>query len=120
MFILWSSSALRYLTLLFFISDEAPPYDSLSRDHSAEGDVTVPTRAVTATDVFVFMTGATQIPAVGLKTKWRINFSSRSSMPEASTCSFLLTLPTVHAYNEEKFRECLQLAFLSHSCFGRV
>ena len=59
MFILWSSSALRYLTLLFFISDEAPPYDSLSRDHSAEGDVTVLTRAVTATDVFVFVTGAT-------------------------------------------------------------
>ncbi|XP_065844722.1 G2/M phase-specific E3 ubiquitin-protein ligase-like [Oscarella lobularis] len=45
----WNRERSAYMLFMQFLDDcedEAPPYDSLSRDHSAEGDVTVPTRAV--------------------------------------------------------------------------
>ena len=70
-------------------------------------------------DVLVFITGASQIPPLGLSPMPSIDFISDDGLPTASTCSNILRIPyTLTEY--ARFEEVFDLAIRGCQGFGNV
>ena len=69
-------------------------------------------------DVLSFLTGADQLPPLGLPYSPSMYFSETNQFPTASTCAIHMCLPTMYWNDYSKFRKILSLSFKHHGGFG--
>lgn len=69
-------------------------------------------------DCLSFFTGASRIPPTGFDSMCTLNFSRVNVYPTASTCSLILTLPTMYHNAYDTFKEKMLFAFSKHGGFG--
>ena len=65
-----------------------------------------------------FFTGASRIPPIGFDKACTLTFNGINVYPTASTCAFILTLPTLYYNSYPTFKEQMLFAFRNHGGFG--
>lgn len=81
-----------------------------------------PNESPTLKDVFIFLTGCSEVPPLGFQEAVpKIYFSDTDSLPRVSTCALTFTLPYSLPTNFKEFKEKMTFAILnSQGFFGQV
>ena len=85
---------------------------------SSEGDVE--TFEFSLSDILMFVTGSSSIPALGLSPKPTLAFQSNGPLSIANTCANVIHLLLMHANGLEKFQLFMCMAICNSHGFGRL
>ena len=75
---------------------------------------------ITLSDILKWLTGASHIPAIGLK-KVDVYFDKDASLPKVNTCSMEVYMPLLHQFQDaDKFSNQLMEWIVNSQGFGLV